>query len=235
MAAHVEGYVGNVIVMAVAYDAETALVVVDVQNDFADPAGSLSVPGADRVIDAVNNEIGAASAAGAPVVYTQDWHPARTPALRHRRWAVAGALRRRHLGRRAPPPAHRERPHRAQGDARRGRLLRLHDARRQDGHGRPDRTRRAAPPARHEAGRRRRAGPRLLRQGHRPRRREARLRDGGAHRRHRPGRGHRGRRRQRRGRARRRRRRCWPPESCPKFPRARRRDFRLWRRDLPTA
>ena len=54
--------------MAVEYDAETALVVVDVQNDFADPAGSLSVPGADRVIDAVNNEVGAASAAGAPVV-----------------------------------------------------------------------------------------------------------------------------------------------------------------------
>jgi nicotinamidase/pyrazinamidase len=79
VAAHVEGYVGIVIVMAVEYDAETALVVVDVQNDFADPAGSLSVPGADRVIDAVNNEIGAASAAGVPVVYTQDWHPARTP------------------------------------------------------------------------------------------------------------------------------------------------------------
>jgi nicotinamidase/pyrazinamidase len=68
-----------VIVMAVAYDAQTALVVVDVQNDFADPGGSLSVAGADKVIDAVNAEIAAAKAAGAPVVYTQDWHPPRTP------------------------------------------------------------------------------------------------------------------------------------------------------------
>src|SRR5262245_54390056 len=65
--------------MAVEYDAETALVVVDVQNDFADPGGSLSVAGADTVIDAVNAEIAGAKAAGAPVVYTQDWHPPRTP------------------------------------------------------------------------------------------------------------------------------------------------------------
>jgi nicotinamidase/pyrazinamidase len=72
-------YVGSVIVMAVEYNAETALVVVDVQNDFADPGGSLSVAGADKVIDAVNAEIAAAGAAGAPVVYTQDWHPPRTP------------------------------------------------------------------------------------------------------------------------------------------------------------
>ena len=57
--------------MSVAYDARTALVVVDVQNDFADPAGSLSVPGADKVIAAVNEEIAAASAAGSYVVYTR--------------------------------------------------------------------------------------------------------------------------------------------------------------------
>ena len=65
--------------MSVAYDARTALVVVDVQNDFADPAGSLTVPGADEVIAAVNEEIAAASAAGSFVVYTRDWHPPRTP------------------------------------------------------------------------------------------------------------------------------------------------------------
>jgi nicotinamidase/pyrazinamidase len=68
-----------VIVMAVTYDAETALVVVDVQNDFADPTGSLSVPGAEGVVEAVNAEIAAAAAGGAAVVYTQDWHPPRTP------------------------------------------------------------------------------------------------------------------------------------------------------------
>jgi nicotinamidase/pyrazinamidase len=61
------------------YDPTTALVVVDVQNDFADPAGSLSVPGAARVLDVVNAEVARAVAAGAPVVYTQDWHPADTP------------------------------------------------------------------------------------------------------------------------------------------------------------
>lgn len=57
----------------------TALIVVDVQNDFADPDGSLSVPGADRAVAAVNREIAAAAVAGAVVVATQDWHPEHTP------------------------------------------------------------------------------------------------------------------------------------------------------------
>jgi nicotinamidase/pyrazinamidase len=65
--------------MTVSYDERTALLVTDVQNDFADPAGSLSVPGGLDVIPAVNAEIRAALAAGAPVVYTQDWHPPETP------------------------------------------------------------------------------------------------------------------------------------------------------------
>lgn len=65
--------------MPAAYDPTTALVVVDVQNDFADPDGSLFVPGGDLVVDTVNDEIAAARAAGATVVYTQDWHPERTP------------------------------------------------------------------------------------------------------------------------------------------------------------
>ena len=41
------------------YDPTTALVVVDVQNDFADPAGSLSVPGGEAVVVAANAEIAA--------------------------------------------------------------------------------------------------------------------------------------------------------------------------------
>lgn len=61
------------------YDRRTALVVVDVQNDFADPAGSLFVRGAEGVVEAVNREVGRAAAAGAVVVYTQDWHPESTP------------------------------------------------------------------------------------------------------------------------------------------------------------
>jgi nicotinamidase/pyrazinamidase len=61
------------------YDATTALVLVDVQNDFADPAGSLSVKGGDQVIPIVNGEIAMATSAGALVVATQDWHPESTP------------------------------------------------------------------------------------------------------------------------------------------------------------
>jgi len=61
------------------YDTRTALIVVDVQNDFADPAGSLAVAGGEDVVGVANAEIAAAVAAGAPVLYTQDWHPADTP------------------------------------------------------------------------------------------------------------------------------------------------------------
>jgi nicotinamidase/pyrazinamidase len=62
-----------------AYDARTSLVVVDLQNDFADPAGGLSVTGGDEIVPFVNAEIGAAGAGGALIAYTQDWHPAHTP------------------------------------------------------------------------------------------------------------------------------------------------------------
>jgi nicotinamidase/pyrazinamidase len=61
------------------YDPHGALVVVDVQNDFADPAGSLSVRGGEAILGAVNREVDAARDAGATVVYTQDWHPESTP------------------------------------------------------------------------------------------------------------------------------------------------------------
>lgn len=61
------------------YDARTALVVVDVQNDFADPAGSLSVAGGSDVVPVLNAETELALGAGATVAYTQDWHPAHTP------------------------------------------------------------------------------------------------------------------------------------------------------------
>lgn len=61
------------------YDERTALVVVDVQNDFADPAGSLSVAGGETVVSRINDEVARAVASGAVVVYTQDWHPEVTP------------------------------------------------------------------------------------------------------------------------------------------------------------
>ena len=60
------------------YGHSTALIVVDVQNDFADPSGSLYVRGGEEVVAIVNEEIAAARGAGASVVYTQDWHPEHT-------------------------------------------------------------------------------------------------------------------------------------------------------------
>jgi nicotinamidase/pyrazinamidase len=60
------------------YDPTTALLVVDVQNDFADPSGSLYVKGGEEVVPLINAEIERAQAAGATVVYTQDWHPPST-------------------------------------------------------------------------------------------------------------------------------------------------------------
>jgi nicotinamidase/pyrazinamidase len=61
------------------YDTRTALLVVDVQNDFADPGGSLYVQGGEDVVAAANREIERAQQGGALVVYTQDWHPESTP------------------------------------------------------------------------------------------------------------------------------------------------------------
>jgi nicotinamidase/pyrazinamidase len=61
------------------YGPGTALLVVDVQNDFADPKGSLYVQEGEKVVPVINREIDRAQAAGIPVVYTKDWHPPETP------------------------------------------------------------------------------------------------------------------------------------------------------------
>jgi nicotinamidase/pyrazinamidase len=61
------------------YGPSTALIVVDVQNDFASPEGNLPVPGGESVIPYINDQIADALRAGAVVVYTQDWHPETTP------------------------------------------------------------------------------------------------------------------------------------------------------------
>ena len=61
------------------YDHHTALIVVDVQNDFADPSGSLYVKGGEHVVALINAEVARALAAGSLVVYTRDWHPESTP------------------------------------------------------------------------------------------------------------------------------------------------------------
>lgn len=63
----------------VAFGADIALIVVDCQNDFGDPNGSLYVNGGEAVIDRVNAAVAEAAAANSPVFYTQDWHPEDTP------------------------------------------------------------------------------------------------------------------------------------------------------------
>lgn len=61
------------------YGPGTALLVVDLQNDFADPRGSLHVAGAEAIVPVVNAQVALARDAGAMLVFTQDWHPPHTP------------------------------------------------------------------------------------------------------------------------------------------------------------
>jgi len=53
---------------------DSALLVVDVQNDFC-PGGALAVDGGDEVVPELNRWISAFRAAGRPIAYTRDWHP----------------------------------------------------------------------------------------------------------------------------------------------------------------
>ena len=58
-------------------DTTTALVVVDLQNDFC-PGGSLAVQGGNEIIPAVNRVIAWFSARGLPIFASRDWHPEKT-------------------------------------------------------------------------------------------------------------------------------------------------------------
>lgn len=55
----------------------TALIVVDVQNDFC-PGGALAVPEGDRVVPVMSRLAARMAAAGAPIFVTRDWHPAQS-------------------------------------------------------------------------------------------------------------------------------------------------------------
>ena len=63
--------------MAVRPEPGSALLVVDVQNDFC-PGGSLPVAAGDEVVAPLNRYIEAFHAAGSPVLFSRDWHPSRT-------------------------------------------------------------------------------------------------------------------------------------------------------------
>jgi len=59
-----------------AYDADrTALVVVDTQNGFCHPDGSLYAPESEAVVEPIGELVDRARDAGARVVYTRDVHP----------------------------------------------------------------------------------------------------------------------------------------------------------------
>jgi len=72
--------------------AATALIVVDMQNDFVHPEGSLFVPAAPETIPSIKLLLNKARETGARVVFTQDWHSEDDPEFaiwpRH---AVAGS------------------------------------------------------------------------------------------------------------------------------------------------
>lgn len=70
---------------------ETALLVVDMQNDFAHPEGALFVPDAPKTIPVIQGLLEKARARGARVVFTQDWHREDDPEFKiWPRHAVAG-------------------------------------------------------------------------------------------------------------------------------------------------
>lgn len=61
------------------YDSATALIVVDMQNDFAHPDGGLYVVEGEKTVPVINDHVEVARDRGALVVWTQDWHPETTP------------------------------------------------------------------------------------------------------------------------------------------------------------
>jgi len=61
----------------IAPDAHSALIIVDVQNDFC-PGGSLAVTDGDRVVPVLNQLVQEFSAAGRLIVAGRDWHPRKT-------------------------------------------------------------------------------------------------------------------------------------------------------------
>jgi nicotinamidase/pyrazinamidase len=60
--------------LGVTIDKQTVLVVVDIQNDFC-PGGALAVKEGDKVVQVLNKYIEKFRQAGAPILFTRDWHP----------------------------------------------------------------------------------------------------------------------------------------------------------------
>lgn len=84
------------------YEETTALLVVDVESDFADPGGSLYVIGADEIVPAVNREIRKARSQGA-LNYRRQAGPRPGQATQKR---AEGMASRRSNGIDVPHPSH---------------------------------------------------------------------------------------------------------------------------------
>ncbi len=56
---------------------DSALLIVDVQNDFC-PGGALPVARGHEVVEPLNAVAARFAAAGRPVIASRDWHPPRT-------------------------------------------------------------------------------------------------------------------------------------------------------------
>ena len=135
------------------YDPRTALIVVDVQNDFADPAGGLSVAGGadDRADRQRRDRVGAGRRR------LRRLHPGLAPAVDARtspRTAGSGRSTASPTrgARSSIPTLVGRRPPRPQGRERRGRLFRLHDAGPDDRRDDADRAGGAPPGARASSG-----------------------------------------------------------------------------------
>ncbi len=61
---------------------KTALIIVDMQNDFVRKEGKLCVPDAEKTIPAIKRVLEKARGSGVAVVYTQDWHGRDDPEFR---------------------------------------------------------------------------------------------------------------------------------------------------------
>jgi nicotinamidase-related amidase len=59
----------------------SAVLVIDMQNDFVDPRGRLFVPSAPATVPAIRSLLERARASGVPVIYTQDWRPPGNPKI----------------------------------------------------------------------------------------------------------------------------------------------------------
>ncbi len=61
---------------------ETAVLVIDMQNDFAHPKGRLYSEASRAIIPAIRSILDKAREVGTPIVYTQDWHVKNDPEFR---------------------------------------------------------------------------------------------------------------------------------------------------------